>query len=475
MTHRVLRIVNAITVLVDVILINIAFALGYYIRYEYQWFRDVDPAYYTTFEPYLPLAALLTILVLVAFLIEGVYKPRRSTTAIDEIYAVINGTTTGFVVMVFIVFFWRPLVYSRLIFVYATALIIVLLSLARLVRRGILAYLRRQGIGIDRVLIVGSGDEGLRVMRHLMAQPELGYQVIGFVDDDPERGSTDIGRFKALGKTSKLPQVLREYAVHEVIITLPSQHHRKILRLVEQCMQAGVRPHIVPDLFQMSLSRVVLQDVAGIPMLSPQEASLRGSARAFKRAIDVLGASLGLIILLPLMVLIAVAIRLDSPGPPIFRQMRVGRNGKLFPVYKFRSMVQDADKLKEQLKHLNEADGPLFKIRDDPRLTRVGRILRRTSLDELPQLWNVLRGDMSLVGPRPALPEEVAHYADWHKRRLVTAPGITGLWQVSGRSNIPFDEMVLLDIYYIENWSPLLDASILLRTVPKVLFGEGAY
>lgn len=475
MSRRLQKTVNLLTALVDVVLMLLAFGLAYYIRYEFQWFRDVDPAYYTTFRPYIPLAILLTILVMLAFLVEGVYRPKRGAAAIDEIYAVINGATTGFVVMVFIVFFWRPLVYSRLIFLYATALIILLLTLARVARRVLMSYLRRRDTGVERVLIVGSGEEGLRVMRNLVAQPELGYRVVGFVDDDPERGNSDIGRVRALGSTDNVPQLLRQEQIDEVIITLPSHEQRKTLRLVDQCLQANVRPRIAPDMFQMSLSRVTLEEVAGIPMLSPYEMRLSSWAQALKRAVDVLGAGMALIVFSPLMLLLAILIPLDSPGSPIFRQVRVGRNGLPFSVYKFRSMVREAEQLKQQLRHLNEADGPMFKIRDDPRTTRLGRFLRRTSLDELPQIWNVLRGDMSLVGPRPALPEEVAGYAEWHRQRLATAPGITGLWQVSGRSDVPFEEMVLLDIYYIENWSPLLDLSILLRTVPRVLFGSGAY
>jgi exopolysaccharide biosynthesis polyprenyl glycosylphosphotransferase len=460
----------------DIILMLVAFGLAYYVRYEFQWFRNIDPAYYTTFRPYIPLAILLTTLVFIAFVMEGVYRPRRGATAVDEIYAVINGTTTGFVIMVFIVFFWRPLVYSRLVFVYATAFSILLLAMARLARRAVLAMLRSRGIGVDRVLVVGFGEVGLQVMRNLIARPELGYQIVGFVDDDPERSTANIGRVKALGTTRDLPQVLSAAQIDDAIITIPWQdQRRRIVHILDQCSQAGVRPLIVPDLFQMSLSVLDIQDVAGIPMLSPSKTRLAGWARAFKRTVDVLGASLGLIILSPILLLIAVAIRVDSPGPALFLQLRVGRDGKLFYVHKFRSMVQDADRMKDAILHLNEAEGPLFKIRNDPRMTRVGRFLRRTSLDELPQLWDVLRGDMSLVGPRPALPEEVAGYAEWHKRRLHTAPGITGLWQVSGRSDLPFEEMILLDIYYIENWSPALDLSIMLRTLPRVLMGSGAY
>jgi exopolysaccharide biosynthesis polyprenyl glycosylphosphotransferase len=475
MSQRAQRAIILLTMATDILLMFVAFGLAYVIRYQLQWLRDVDPAYYTTFRPYIPMAGLLTALVLAAFFLEGVYKLKRGATAVDEIYAVINGVTTGFVVMVFIVFFWRPLVYSRLIFLYATALMILLLSVARLVRRFCLAYLRRRGAGVSRVLIIGAGETGLRVMRNLAAQPELGYLVAGFVDDDPEKSTTAIGRFPALGTTADLPALLAEHHVNEVIITLPSRAQPKIMQLVEQCMGAQVLPRLVPDMYQMTLSRVTVEDVAGIPMLSPYDTRLSPWATAFKRVVDILGSGLGLLVLSPLLLLIATAIRVDSPGSPIFTQKRIGRNGRPFFVYKFRSMVQDADAIKQQLRHLNEADGPLFKIRDDPRVTRVGRFLRRSSVDELPQLWNVLRGDMSLVGPRPALPEEVAGYREWQRMRLNAAPGMTGLWQVSGRSDLPFDEMVLLDIYYIENWSPLLDLSILLRTVPIVLFHSGAY
>jgi lipopolysaccharide/colanic/teichoic acid biosynthesis glycosyltransferase len=181
------------------------------------------------------------------------------------------------------------------------------------------------------------------------------------------------------------------------------------------------------------------------------------------------------VLLAPVWPLVALAIRLDSPGPILFRQIRVGRHGKTFTFYKFRSMCADAEAELEKLRALNEASGPLFKIKDDPRQTRVGRFIRRTSLDELPQFFNVLRGDMSLVGPRPGLPSEVEKYQNWHRRRLEVQPGLSGLWQVRGRSDLTFDEMVMLDIYYGENWSLLTDVQILMRTIPQILFGDGAY
>ncbi len=210
-----------------------------------------------------------------------------------------------------------------------------------------------------------------------------------------------------------------------------------------------------------------------LPIAAIEEMS--GGAFAVKRAMDLVIAALLLIALLLPMILIAALVRLTSPGPAIFQQERVGRRGTLFTAYKFRTMYVGAELEVEKLKPLNEAAAPLFKIRNDPRLTPVGRLLRRTSCDELPQLWNVLRGDMSLVGPRPALPIEVLHYTEWHMKRLQVSQGATGLWQVSGRSELTFEEMVQLDLYYIEHWSPWLDLKILLRTIPAMLTGRGAY
>jgi exopolysaccharide biosynthesis polyprenyl glycosylphosphotransferase len=252
-------------------------------------------------------------------------------------------------------------------------------------------------------------------------------------------------------------------------------YHRKIVSIVAQCEREQVRVRIVPDLFQMTLSHLDVEDLGGIPMIGVRDISISGSELFLKRAMDLVVSIAGLVILFPLLTIIAVAIKLDSPGPAIFRQLRVGKGEQVFACFKFRSMREGADEEKKHLLDQNEADGPIFKIRNDPRITKVGRILRRGSLDELPQLINVIMGHMSLVGPRPAPPAEVQRYQAWHKRRLEVAPGITGLWQVSGRSELTFDEMVLLDLYYIENWSPFLDVQILLRTVPKVLTGEGAY
>jgi exopolysaccharide biosynthesis polyprenyl glycosylphosphotransferase len=328
---------------------------------------------------------------------------------------------------------------------------------------------------VRRIIIAGAGEVGRRVMRTIVARPDLGYAIVGYVDDNPDKGQGKVGRFKGLGSIDDLPNVIDSEAVDEVIVTLPWNYHRRILSILRECARRDVTARLVPDLFQMSLSRVEVSDLGGVPLVEIQEIAFNRAELVVKRAIDLAGALALLAVGWPLLAIIAVAIKLDSPGPVMFRQLRVGQNHKPFSRYKFRTMRVGAELEVESLRDQNEADGPLFKIRRDPRVTRVGQALRRTSLDELPQLFNVFRGEMSLVGPRPPIPEEVEHYQAWHKRRLAVPPGMTGLWQVSGRSELTFDEMVLLDLYYIEHWSPWLDFSILLRTIPTVLGREGAY
>jgi exopolysaccharide biosynthesis polyprenyl glycosylphosphotransferase len=298
---------------------------------------------------------------------------------------------------------------------------------------------------------------------------------VGFVDDKPERGNKDLGRFKGLGSTDQIPQITRDHGVDVVIITLPWLYYRKILGILGQCERLKVSIRIVPDLFQLSLSQVDIDDLNGIPLIWTKSVSIKGWNLAVKRVMDVLFSSVALVVLSPLMLLIAALVRLDSPGPVIFKQTRIGRGARPFTVYKFRTMREGAELEQESLRNLNEAQGPLFKIKEDPRRTMLGRFLRRRSLDELPQLYNVLRGEMSVVGPRPQLPYEVEQYQEWHKKRLETWPGLTGLWQVSGRSDLTFDDMVLPDIYYIENWSLLLDLRIALKTIPTLILGTGAY
>jgi exopolysaccharide biosynthesis polyprenyl glycosylphosphotransferase len=459
----------------DMVLVNAAFALSYYLRYRLELFRDVDPVNYVPYSSYLVLQLGYVLVVFVALTVEGAWRPRRGASWLDEVYTIANGTTTAMVVVLVLIFGIRPLAFSRLLLLYVSVLTVVFLGAGRLVKRSVETYRRRRGIGVDRTLIVGSGEVARTVMRTLVARPDLGYQLVGFVESTPGDSEEAIGRFPRLGNLKDLTGILKEHLVTEVIITVSSSHRRQIQQIIRHCHKAGARARIVPDFFQLSLQHVDVDNLGGIPLIGIRDTRLGRGPRMIKRGMDILGGVVGLAVFSPLIGAIALAIRLDGRGPIFFRQERLGEKERPFEVIKFRSMRVGAEAEQERLLALNEADGPLFKMRDDPRLTRVGRWIRRASLDELPQFVNVLRGEMSLVGPRPPLSSEVARYQGWQRKRLSVKPGITGLWQVSGRSDLAFDEMCLLDIYYIENWSLWLDVRIILRTIPQFFLGRGAY
>ena len=458
----------------DAVLINVGFAAAYWARYVAEWVRPVDETNFVSFTDYVPIAAFLTATLLLIYRAEGVYHAQRGASWLDRTLTIFNGTLVAHAAMIVVFFYLRPYSYSRLMFAFSLGFIVLVLSAFRLVLGTLMGQLRKRGMAVDRLLIIGAGERGRALMRTIVARPDLGYHVVGFLDDEPSR-LVSIGRFPPLGTTAQLAQVLCQHKPDEVVVALPGDRHGQVLAILDECERQGARVKVVPDLYEMSLSRVAVDDINGIPLIGVRDVSISGWNFALKRAIDMALGLLGVALLSPIFALIALLIKLDSPGPVFFKQVRIGRGGKPFVCYKFRSMRDGADAELEGLTGFNEATGPLFKMKNDPRLTRMGRFFRRTSLDEFPQLINVLRGEMSLVGPRPPLPREVDQYEEWHRKRLEVAPGMSGLWQVSGRSLLTFDEMVMLDLFYIENWSLGLDLEIMLRTVPAVLLADGAY
>jgi exopolysaccharide biosynthesis polyprenyl glycosylphosphotransferase len=460
---------------VDALLVALAFLVSYYLRYEVQFLQPVNEANDAPFDPYIPYAAIFAALMLFFNQNAHLYRERRGRSWWEEIFSIGNSATNAAVVVMALSFSLRPLVFSRLLIVQAAFLVVVLIGIWRAIMRVIRSELRRRGVGIERVLVVGAGRVGLSVLQTMLARPDLGFKIIGFVDDDPDRGATDLGRVQALGMVDNIPHLIDRYKVDLVIITLPWHVQRKIVKVVRECERQHVKVRTVPDLFELSLSQVQIEMLGGIPLLGLNgETSFRTSSRLIKRGMDVVLALLAMPIVIPLTLLVALAIRLDSEGPIFFAQERMGQNGESFKVYKFRSMVRNAADMHHQLVRQTGEDPRHPKVGNDPRITRVGRWIRRFSIDEVPQIFNILRGDMSWVGPRPATPDEVELYESWHRQRLRVLPGLTGLWQVSGRSEVPFEEMCLLDIYYIENWSLRLDMQIILRTVPHVLLAHGA-
>jgi exopolysaccharide biosynthesis polyprenyl glycosylphosphotransferase len=461
---------------VDALLALLAFALAYVIRYDLQILRPVFEVNRAPFAPYLPYAGVYVAWLYLNYRGSGLYRTTRGRSWLDEVYTILNGVTNATVVLLAISFVFQPLVFSRLMMIYAAAITIVLLAAARVARRAIQANLRTRGIGVQRVLVVGAGDVGHAVLRSMVSRTDLGYLPVGYLDEDAERAAVDLGRVKGLGGLDNLARVLRDEAIDQVVITLPWTHHDRIIKMIRTCQRLKVETSVIPDVFQLNLRQVQVENLDGIPLLRVNgHVPFRGSNRLIKRAMDIALIALASPVLLVLFGLVALAIRLEGKGGVFYRAHRVGENGREFEMLKFRSMIPDADKLREELVKTRELDPRHPKIKDDPRVTRVGRIIRKMSLDELPNLINVAMGDMSLVGPRPPTPDEVNLYEVWHMQRLQVKPGMTGLWQVSGRSEIPFDEMCLMDIYYIENWSVGLDAQILMLTIPRVLLHHGAY
>ena len=319
--------------------------------------------------------------------------------------------------------------------------------------------------GARNVLIVGAGGLGQRIANYLEKHPEMGRSVCGFLDDRKLAGK------RVMGRTTDLAELARTAFVDEVILAAP--HDRELtLRVLRTAQQLRLDVKMAPDLFGCEPMRE-MERIGDMPLISLHEEPLPVAGLLLKRVLDVVGAGLALILLGPALVALGILVRLDSPGPALYAALRAGRKGRAFRCYKFRTMVRDADGLKEKLRGKNQRQGPFFKITDDPRITRVGRWLRRYSLDELPQLWNVLRGEMSLVGPRPHPLDDFSGYAIEHLPRLDVMPGMTGLWQVTARRDPSFQAGMKLDIEYIRRWSLGMDLRILLKTAAVVLRGAG--
>lgn len=404
------------------------------------------------------------------FLLASVYDPQRIYKAVHEFQHVTLGSgfaalsTAGFLYLSF-----REL--SRWWFILFVLLdFIFLLSWRAIVR--LIWRMSRRPTARCRVLIVGAGPVGIQLGEAVRQHAWAGLELVGYLDDDPAKAKSGL---PVLGTLDEATQVIRLYQVDDVILALPRRAHERANQLVAALHELPVHVRVVPDYFALALYRATAEEFAGIPMIDLRAPALSDFQRLVKRFFDLVIGGLITLLLLPVMGIVALAIKLDSPGPILFRQQRVGENGRLFTMYKFRSMVADAEVLQEQI---NEVDGEgriIHKKRDDPRVTRVGRFIRRFSLDELPQLFNVLKGDMSLVGPRPELPWLVERYEPWQRKRFAVPQGVTGWWQVNGRSDKPMHLHTEDDLFYIQNYSLWLDLYILLKTPWVVLRGKGAY
>jgi exopolysaccharide biosynthesis polyprenyl glycosylphosphotransferase len=354
---------------------------------------------------------------------------------------------------------------------------IVFVTCARALGR---ALVRRDPRYLQNTVIVGAGSVGQLLGRKFLNHPEYGINVVGFVDAEPKDRRPDLEHLTLLGGPDRLAEIVRLYDVERVVIAFSNESHEQTLDLIRSLKGSYVQVDVVPRLFELLSPQVGLYAVEGLALVGLPPAALSGSERLVKRAMDVVLSGLGLLVLMPFFALIGLLIKLDSPGPVFFRQVRMGEGGRTFRIIKFRTMCADAEGRKAEVAHLNKhaqagGDPRMFKIPNDPRVTRVGRFVRRYALDELPQLINVLKGEMSLVGPRPLILTEDQHVADWARSRLDLKPGVTGLWQSLGSSAIPFEEMIRLDYLYVTSWSLWNDLRLLVRTVPVLLGARSSY
>jgi len=423
--------------------------------------------------------ALVVVLLWVSLLaLTGLYDLDRVTWGLSETGRIARALSMGVVVLILATFIARLPGLSRAWTLLAWVLSIAMVLTARAILAIVVAVVHRRGRFMRGVLVVGSNAESADIIRILRQNPEAGLVPIGcLASSQAEKLGLDFcsGDIPVLGTAREVAEMVQATDADCVVIASSAFDHDVLARIIAELRAVDVDVHISSGLFEVLTSRVVVNEIAGVPLITVKGISLSRGNLLVKRVFDLTVAGLIVLLGLPIWATIAALIKLTSPGPVFYGQTRVGRAGERFEMLKFRSMYVDADARLAELTAVNEASGPLFKMKDDPRVTSIGKWLRKFSFDEFPQLINVLKGEMSLVGPRPPLPREVELYSvkDW--RRLEVVPGMTGLWQVSGRSSLTFDEMVALDLFYIENWSVALDVTLMFRTVPAVLFARGAY
>lgn len=408
----------------------------------------------------------------------GMYASHRLSSRRDEVLDLAKAITIGTFVMLLghYAFHIHLITPKFLVAFWAAGVLASMLS--RLAMRLFLAQVRMHGRNLRDMLIVGTNPRGLQFANKIKANPALGYRIVGFVDyERPDLADFRNSGFCRVTDFEGLPSFLRKNVVDEVVVALPMRSmHSEASEVAGLCEQHGILIRFASTLFDLKISRRRVEEVVeGDSLITHYTGSLEGWPVVIKRVIDIVGSAVLLLFLSPVLLLAALLIKLTSPGPVMFVQQRLGLNKRHFGIFKFRTMVVDAEKKMKEIEHLNEVSGPVFKIKNDPRITPIGKFLRKTSIDELPQLMNVFKGDMSLVGPRPLPIRDYEGFSeDWQRRRFSIRPGITCLWQIGGRSSISFEKWMELDLQYIDKWSLWLDLEILVKTIPAVLKGSGA-
>jgi len=451
---------RALHVATDALLVSLGWLAAYWVRFALNesFGRPINP-----FDWYVRALPVVVVPWIATGWLFGLYRSARMKTAIHELQTVLRGAALGLLVLGSISFFFRELYFGRTVVLLSAGFSLMLQGGSRLLFHQLEQRARRAGDCDVPVLIVGTGVPAIRLLQKLQDHPETGYRVTGFLSDDDDLPEKDVAGHPVLGHVDELRRIAQEHAVEEVFVALPSLSHTRMLSLVLDCEDLGITFRVVTNLFEVLTAGTPIDLVDDLPLVRLGREEVHPLYEPLKRALDVVGAAVALIATAPLM--LWVAARLRSQGvAPLFRQQRIGRGGRPFRMVKFRTLHPEAD-----------PDAVAPRSRRDPRITPYGAWLRVSSIDELPQLWNVLKGEMSLVGPRPEMSFIVEQYDEWQRRRLTVKPGITGLWQILGRKDLPMHENLQYDFYYIRNRSLALDLSILVRTVGVVLSRRGAF
>jgi len=472
------RLVARIVYLADLALTSGAFFAAFFIRdVVLPW---IAPQHFPTglfpISEYLKVYPFVLVIWSVLLFSYHSYHSHRTIPLTKETLTILRVVAVGNLLLATLAYLLPLRQLSRVWFVLFAALSTVLLVAGKILLRVLARYVRTKGLNYRTVLLVGTGRRALDVARMIVNHKYWGYKILGFVSDG-HRLPNGWARYRIFGAVPDLKKILEQTRVEpidEIVFAVTRKKLDEMKQIFLMCEELGIRTRVAMNFFQNRVARMEVEEIEGIPFLTFTTTPSDETELAFKRALDVAVSMLILTLTAPVLLIAALAIRMTSPGSIVFKQERIGLNGRIFTLYKFRTMIEDAHERRGEVTHLNEMTGPVFKAKDDPRVTAVGRWLRKFSLDEIPQLWNVLKGDMSLVGPRPPIPEEVASYHRWHRRRLSMKPGLTCLWQISGRNQVDFDRWMQMDLQYIDNWSPSLDLKILLRTIPAVLSGRGA-
>lgn len=462
--------------LIDGAIIQVMLWLAMELRFVLPWGQNVEPEWVPqwVYVPSWRLHLVIGVLWLGSFLILDLYTPRKIIRWLDEIQRIVLAHTVAALSLAGVLYLTN-IQLLRLTYTYFYVLTFVALLGYRAALRAWHRLRRVASNSVARILVVGAGKTGQEIIEEFARQQWPGIEFVGFLDDDPHKQNSQLCGVSVLGRLDNIVHVIEQQQVDEVLIALPSYAHERITNLIAALYQLPVRIRIAPDYFNLALFGATVESLGGIALIGLRDPAIDEFKRFVKRLLDIILSSISLLLLSPLLGLVALAIKLEDGGPVFYFAERVGENGKLFRMIKFRSMIVNADQLQPQINQVDSTGNIIHKNANDPRITRLGRLIRRTSIDELPQLLNVLKGEMSLVGPRPELPWLVANYEPWQHKRFAVPQGITGWWQVNGRSDNLMHLHTEQDLYYIQNYSLWLDLQILWRTITVVLRGRGAY